>query len=81
MQISGSLPQHIARAYSVAAPVRPPAAPPATGLVGGRVDTPVEFDQTAAPSVPGALPLYVRAADRIEAAVSVQVGRSVDVKG
>ena len=32
-------------------------------------------------AVPGVLQMYTRAADKIEAAVAVQLGRTVDVQG
>lgn len=52
-------------------------------LVAGRVDQPISFQGAAAPkSAPNAvLQLYTRAADRIEAATAVQLGRSLDVTG
>ena len=49
-------------------------------IVAARVDAPVEFSG-AAVSHAHAYQLYTRAADRIEAAVGVQLGRSIDVKG
>jgi len=113
MQINGSLPFHVARAYGVstaqpAAPSRPatpanaapPTPPPAQvqptdaadttqpsakiqSLVAGQVTQPIDFNATpAAKLAPGAtLQLYNRAADRIEAATAVRIGRSLDVTG
>jgi hypothetical protein len=51
-------------------------------LVGGTVNTPLSFDG-AATRTPGtgSLQLYTRAADKIEAAVAVNVGRAIDVTG
>ena len=69
-----------------------PAAAPTSNveqLVGGQVDGPV-FGSTPAPTprvtpgtpgTPGTYQLYTRAADKVEAATGVQVGRSIDVKG
>ena len=76
---------HIARAYT-AAGQPPPAAAPATPaakspLVSGTVARAVEFDSTTGPTAAGAIGLYTRAADRVEAAVAVQVGRTIDVSG
>ena len=51
-------------------------------LIAGRVNEPVEFGPVRPPaSTPGAYQLYNRAADKIEAAVAVHVGRTLDVKG
>jgi hypothetical protein len=104
MEIGGSLPFHIARAYGVAG--RPPApgaqdvnkpsqatpvAQPAQAngaaaqrLVAGSVSAPIDFDAPSLPSRPAdgpTLQLYTRAADKIEAAVAVRVGRMLDVQG
>lgn len=51
-------------------------------LVGGTVNRPIAFDG-AATTQPGAgsLPMYTRAADKIEAAVAVNLGRMLDVQG
>ena len=53
------------------------------GLLAGRVSGPVDFDATTGPAKASSevLPLYTRAADKVEAAVAVQIGRSLDVKG
>lgn len=107
MQINGSIPFHIARAYGVtkpqaarpsapAMPVQPTSAPRAAdsfqptnapaksqaiqSLIAGQVNKPIDFTP-AAQSNTGALQLYTRSADRIEAATSLHVGRSCDVKG
>jgi len=55
-------------------------------LVAAKVAQPVNFDAAAAPinrtvSAGHALQLYTRAADRIEAAVGVHIGRSIDIRG
>ncbi|MCL4211344.1 MAG: hypothetical protein HRU76_08110 [Phycisphaeraceae bacterium] len=51
-------------------------------LVGGTVNRPIAFDgaATTQPSA-GSLPMYTRAADKIEAAVAVNLGRMLDVQG
>ena len=85
---------HIAQAYGLprAQPAMPPESMPAAGavnklpanaqtLVAGRVNGPVEFDGVSVPrSHPAALSLYSRAADRIEAATAVHIGRTIDIK-
>jgi hypothetical protein len=50
-------------------------------LIGGRVAQPVHFDGNSVPRDATTLPLYTRAADRIEAAVGVNLGRAIDVSG
>lgn len=53
-------------------------------LIAATVSQPIDFNNTATPGivpVNEALPLYTRAADRIEAATGVQVGRQLDVTG
>ena len=50
-------------------------------LIAGHVGVPVDFSTAASPIARGALQLYTRAADRMEAAVAVQIGRSLDVRG
>ena len=51
-------------------------------LVAARVDQPVDFAPVRPPaSASGAYQLYNRVADKIEAAVAVQIGRAIDVKG
>jgi hypothetical protein len=57
------------------------AAPKVSQLVAGQVAGPVDFN--AAPKPVGAaevLQLYTRSADRVEAAVAVQIGRQIDLK-
>jgi hypothetical protein len=82
MNVSGAIPMHIARAYGVQ-PSRP-ATPPANAerLVAGRVEKPVDVDLDSPPSIEaGTLPLYTRAADKVEVSVAVQLGRTVDLTG
>jgi hypothetical protein len=86
-------PMHIARAYGVSHAARPsfssaaaPSSQSAQGLVAGNVTEPVNFDATPAARSssalsPGVFQMYTRAADRIEAAVAIQIGRTIDVKG
>jgi len=51
-------------------------------LVGGTVHRPINFDGAATARTDGGpLQLYNRAADRVEAAIGVNVGRSIDVQG
>src|SRR5689334_3090383 len=57
----------------------------ANPLVAARVSRPVSFDGATAPRPPSnpspVLPMYTRAADKMEAAVAVQIGRTLDVTG
>lgn len=79
MNVSGSIPLHVARAYGVQGPR---AAAPAERLVAARVQPPAKPDlETPPPASAGALPLYTRAADKVEASVAVQLGRTLDLKG
>lgn len=52
-------------------------------LIGGRVPGSADPGAAATPTAPGGevFQLYTRAADKIEAAVAVQLGRSIDVTG
>ena len=106
MQIGGSFPIHIARAYGAKpAPSSVPSAPikvsaPSSRLdqtpngsilpggsidklIAGQVNQSVDFDIASTPANPAghALQLYTRAADRIEAATGVLLGRSLDISG
>jgi hypothetical protein len=57
---------------------------PAQKLVAGTVAGSVNFDgspRAATPSNAYAFQMYTRAADKVEAAVGVQVGRALDVSG
>jgi hypothetical protein len=93
MSISGPLPFHVARAYGIPPTTRglprpgpdtPTAAPqPIAGsLVAGRVDGPLAYEGGRSPVAEGSpLQLYTRAADKVEAAVAVRLGRAIDVRG
>lgn len=52
-------------------------------LIAGQVNQSVDFDIASTPVNPAgnALPLYTRAADKIEAATGVLLGRSLDIRG
>lgn len=63
-----------------------PAKPsPLNALVAGRAAGGVSFEtsapRAASSQLPAAFSLYTRAADKVEAAVAVQMGRTVDVRG
>ena len=90
--IRSSAPAARARSGEAASPVarieprdtyEPSATSGAHRLVAGKVDRPLEFDGANVAPVRSAdvLPLYTRAADKIEAAVGVHLGRSLDVNG
>jgi hypothetical protein len=90
MQVGGPLPINIARAYNLprnAGQVGPVAQPaPAKGidtLVAGKTNQPMSFDASPAKPISGGatLQLYTRAADRIEAATGIAIGKSLDVTG
>lgn len=54
----------------------------AQSLVAGRAPGPITFDGVSIPRTnPGVLHLYTRAADKIEAATAVQIGRTLDIRG
>jgi hypothetical protein len=85
VEIRGPLPFRIANAYGVTPPSSPkaPATEPAqriTQLVAGRVALPA--DPALASSAPAAggesFPMYTRAADRVDVATRIAVGRTVD---
>ena len=85
---SSPIPIHVARAYGLEAAQRAATAnatrPSDPGsIVAGRVPGTVDFSPETAPSAQssGAYRLYNRAADSIEVAVAVQVGRTLDVTG
>lgn len=76
MRITGLPGSHVARLYGAVAPR------PLRGLLAGAVSGPVTFEP-ARPAEPiqgprPSLPLYTRAADKIEVEVAL-LGRSVDV--
>lgn len=51
-------------------------------FVAGTVQRPMDFDDsTARPKAAGVLPLYNRAADKVEATLGVSLGRTLDLKG
>ena len=52
-------------------------------LIGGSVRESVDFDSASTPANPAGptLQLYSRAADRVEAATGVHLGRGLDIKG
>ena len=50
-------------------------------LVAGSVAQPVNFDAAAQAGVARGLQMYTRAADRVEAAVRIELGRAIDLKG
>lgn len=93
MNVGGSLPINIARAYGLgqtckSTPAKPPVEvkPAATvnQLIAGRTNQPVDFDSTAiTPPRRGgdSLQLYTSAAARIEAATGIEVGKTLDVTG
>src|SRR5262245_55100817 len=58
---------------------RPSAA--AQKLVAGAVQQPVNFESATGPNAAQAFQMYTRAADRIEAAVRIELGRTVDLRG
>ena len=88
----GLMPAARSAPLKAAAPVeQPKAAAPAEAsrppdgvqkLIAGHVPGAVDFASASTPTSPaGAYQLYTRAADKIEAAVAVQIGRAVDIKG
>ena len=52
-------------------------------LLAGTVDQPMDFDQASPMPASNAplLPMYTRSADQVEAATSLHVGRSIDIRG
>ena len=95
MTIPPTFPFHVARAYGVnnasalrsaASPAASPAAQDGISqLLGGSVQQPVSFaGGFASAGSNAALPtlqLYTRAADKVEAATAVQIGRMFDLNG
>ena len=92
--VQASLAYGLPRAESSPAPsLRPTPSTPAAGetrgdrharrLIGGYVPGSADPGAAATPTAPGGevFQLYTRAADKIEAAVAVQLGRSIDVTG
>ena len=82
------VPQRIAKAYAVAKPgAARPVADPASGpgparLVAGSVQVPADPALASNAASPAASPtsdaMYTRAADRIEVATSIELGRHLD---
>lgn len=78
---------------NLAPPLRPQqpdsfeSASSAQRLVAAKVAQPVSFDSPASPIAPAApgpaavYQMYTRAADKIEAAVAVHIGRAIDLRG
>ena len=71
------------------ASLRPGTSTPPTALrppaiigtpVAARVQVTPEFDSGSVPVRPGAFAMYTRAADRVEAAIQSQLGRTVDIQ-
>jgi len=58
---------------------RPSAA--AQKLVAGSVQQPVNFESGTKPNAAQTFQMYTRAADRVEAAVRIELGRAVDLRG
>ena len=66
-------------------PLAPSVVPPrqradVASITAGAVAGPVDFSPSASPAGPG-FQLYTRAADKVEAAVAVHVGSTLDVRG
>ncbi len=83
-----SIPLHVARAYGLevaqrAAAVKAVRTADHESLVAGRVPGQVSFLPDAASTDRSAGPysLYNRAADKVEVAVAVQIGRTIDLTG
>ncbi len=54
----------------------------ARSLVAGQAPGPITFDGISVPRpTQGVFHMYTRAADKIEAATAVQIGRTLDIKG
>lgn len=88
MEIRGPLPFHVARAYGVAPKPAPPQVASAVNpaLVAARIAAPTDPDLgSISPSATGAIPssfaMYTRAADRVDVATQVALGRSIDARG
>jgi len=81
IDLTNTLPLH---ASLRPAGTRPPVAlrPPATmgTPVAARVQAVPEFDSSSVPTPPGQFSMYTRAADRVEAAIQSQLGRTVDIQ-
>jgi hypothetical protein len=94
VDVRGPIPFHVGKAYGIARPgaIAKPAAAAQPGmarLVSGAVSVAAEPEAvpsarmespagSASVAAGGAFPLYTRAADRIEVATSIAIGRTVD---
>ena len=74
--------QPVHRTHSAQNAARPGAIG-AERLVAGRVAGQIEFNgsSTRDPNNTGSLQLYTRAADKLEAAIGVHLGRAIDLRG
>ena len=74
--------QPVHRTHSAQNAARPGAIG-AERLIAGRVAGQVDFSGSATrdPNLTGTLQLYTRAADMLEAAIGVHLGRAIDVQG
>ena len=82
MHVGGPIPisSHVARAYGMQRP-----ATPSTRLVAGTVSVAPNHDAAPAPTTQrvaeaAAMAMYTRAADRVEAATGVALGRVIDAR-
>ncbi len=81
---SKPVPARPAEALMPTMPSRTPEQVQRTGeLVAGTVPGKIAFTPAAGPPTGGGevLPMYTRAADRVEAAVGIQLGKQIDLKG
>lgn len=71
------------RPAAATAPTSAASAPKLQSLIGAKVPGNVSFDAkgNAQAATAPSLQLYTRAADRIEAAVAINVGRAIDLRG
>ena len=90
MRIEGTIPMHIARAYAMPSMAKPAPVTHSAAqvnhtskLVAAQISQRIDFARDtmpSAPAQPGVLQMYTRAADRIEAAINVELGRQIDVR-
>ena len=85
MEIRGPLSIQTARAYGVAKAgvASKAAASPSAGanrLVAGTVSVPADPALGSSPAADGAFALYSRSADRVDVAVRVALGRTIDTQ-
>lgn len=76
MEINAASSLHALQVHRIYGAIRPVA--PVTPLAAGRVHTPADPSLAPGLAAGGTLQLYGRAADRIEAATAVSLGRIVD---